>query len=81
MKFTLTYLSPERKCHLRDDLKNSKHILYWFVLGGYIMECCGNPWNSECENRNIVVYILFEGKKRAICRRCWGKIAKEDSEW
>ncbi|MGD8544638.1 MAG: hypothetical protein PVH12_00545 [Candidatus Bathyarchaeota archaeon] len=45
------------------------------------MECCGNPWNSECENRNIIVYILFEGKKRAICRRCWGKIAKEDSEW
>jgi hypothetical protein len=45
------------------------------------MECCCNPWNRECENQNIEVYILVEGKKRAICRHCWGKIAKEDLEW
>jgi len=45
------------------------------------MEHCRNPWNKECKNTNIEVYIFYRGKKRPICRRCWSKIAKKDLEW
>lgn len=45
------------------------------------MEHCRNPWNKECKNMNIEVYIFYKGKKRPICRRCWSKISKKDLEW
>jgi hypothetical protein len=45
------------------------------------MERCRNPWNKECKNGDIEVYILFKGEKLPICRRCWGRIADKDMEW
>jgi hypothetical protein len=46
-----------------------------------LMERCRNPWNKECKNGDIEVYIVFKGNKLPICRRCWSKIAEKDLEW
>jgi len=40
-----------------------------------------NPWNGVCENTDIIVYILYKGRPRPICRRCWEEIAEKDFEW
>lgn len=45
------------------------------------MEQCKNPWNGECKNNDIGVYILFKGAKKPICRRCWSRLADRDVEW
>ncbi|MGB9958899.1 MAG: hypothetical protein ACPLKQ_00030 [Candidatus Bathyarchaeales archaeon] len=45
------------------------------------MERCKNPWNRECQNEDIEVYIFFRGDKLPICRSCWSKIAEKDLEW
>jgi len=45
------------------------------------MELCKNPWNRECKNNDIEVYILLKGERVPICRQCWSKIAIEDLEW
>ncbi|HVP93418.1 MAG TPA: hypothetical protein VMS94_06745 [Acidobacteriota bacterium] len=45
------------------------------------MEHCKNPWNRECKNNDIEVYILFKGARVPICRRCWTRIADKDLEW
>lgn len=44
-------------------------------------ECCMNPWNGECGNTDIEVYVLFRGDKFPICRSCWSKIAESEIEW
>jgi len=53
-------------------------VCYWRCA---LMERCRNPWNKECKNTNIEVYIVYNGMKRPICRRCWSKIAKKNLEW
>jgi hypothetical protein len=45
------------------------------------MEHCKNPWNKECNNTDVEVYIFFKGEKRPICRLCWGKISEKEVEW
>ena len=45
------------------------------------MERCKNPWNKECKNNDIEVYILVKGAKRPVCKRCWNKIADGNVEW
>jgi len=45
------------------------------------MERCKNPWNKECNNSDIEVYIIFRGEKIPICRCCWDKIATANVEW
>ncbi len=44
-------------------------------------ECCGNPWNGECKNTDIVLHIYHEGDHLPICRSCWNEIAETDIEW
>jgi len=45
------------------------------------MERCRNPWDKECKNEDIEVYIVFKGEKLPICKRCWSRIAEKDLEW
>lgn len=45
------------------------------------MEQCKNPWNKECKNDNIQVYIIVKGERVPICRRCWDRLADQDVEW
>ncbi|MCW3987525.1 MAG: hypothetical protein NWE87_04340 [Candidatus Bathyarchaeota archaeon] len=42
---------------------------------------CRNPWNSECENVDITVYIRHEKEQKPICKSCWKEIAKNGFEW
>jgi len=44
-------------------------------------ERCGNPWNPECTNEDIELYILIRGRKLPICRSCWNEIADKNLEW
>lgn len=44
-------------------------------------ERCKNPWENECKNENIAVYIEWKGKRVPICKSCWSKIADSDAEW
>gem|GEM_PF-4235662 len=55
--------------------KSSSHNPYW---NG---EVCENPWNKNCENRDIVVYIDYNNEKRPICNSCWREIANSKYEW
>jgi len=45
------------------------------------MERCRNPWHENCKNGDIEVYIQIRGERLPICRRCWSKIAANDTEW
>lgn len=45
------------------------------------MKYCQNPWNSECNNPDIVLYIVNKGEKIPICRPCWQKITEFEIEW
>jgi hypothetical protein len=45
------------------------------------VERCRNPWNGECKNTDIEVYIYHKGERQPICRNCWQKIAEKDIEW
>jgi hypothetical protein len=38
-------------------------------------------WNGRCRNRDIEVYILYEGERLPICIRCWTKIADSSIQW
>jgi hypothetical protein len=42
---------------------------------------CRNPWNGECENVDIRVYIRHEREKKPICNSCWRDIANKEFEW
>ncbi|HIE15157.1 TPA: hypothetical protein EYP70_07790 [Candidatus Bathyarchaeota archaeon] len=44
-------------------------------------ERCMNPWNGECKNTDIAVFIYHEGRRLPICRDCWFRIASTDIEW
>lgn len=44
-------------------------------------EKCENPWNGECKNTNIEVYIYYKGRQIPICSYCWHNIAEKDIEW
>jgi hypothetical protein len=57
-----------------------KHASETVTDNGVIMEHCRNPWNKNCKSDDIVVYILVNGEKLPICRRCWSKIADKDWE-
>lgn len=45
------------------------------------MEQCKNPWEKECRDEDIELYILFKGERLPICRQCWSKLAEKDVEW
>lgn len=45
------------------------------------MEVCRNPWDRECKESDIEVYIELKGEKLPICRKCWDRLANEDMEW
>ena len=44
-------------------------------------ERCANPWNEECGNTRIALYIFYQDYRRPICRSCWNSIAEKDVEW
>ncbi|RLI13032.1 hypothetical protein DRO35_01420 [Candidatus Bathyarchaeota archaeon] len=44
-------------------------------------ERCMNPWNKKCSNTDIVLYIMFNGKRLPICHKCWEEISSKDIEW
>jgi len=46
-----------------------------------LVENCKNPWNGECKNTDIEVYIYYKDKRLPICRDCWSTIAEDDIEW
>jgi hypothetical protein len=46
-----------------------------------VSERCKNPWNGECKNMDIELYISYKGEEIPICSRCWRKIADADVEW
>jgi len=50
-------------------------------LNGGGFECCMNPWNGECRNTDIQIYIFYRNRKRPIGRSCWEEIAKGDYSW
>jgi len=46
-----------------------------------LSEHCKNPWNGECKNADIEVYIYYKGRQIPICSHCWHEIADKDIEW
>ena len=44
-------------------------------------EHCKNPWNGKCKCTEIELYIIYDGKKIPICRKCWSEIAEKEIEW
>jgi len=40
-------------------------------------EKCMNPF-KECHNTNIVLYIMYRGRKLPICESCWWELAEKD---
>lgn len=45
------------------------------------MDKCRSPINPGCGERDIAVYIVFDGKVLPVCRKCWRVIADTDLEW
>lgn len=45
------------------------------------MEKCSNPLNPSCKSSDIILYIIYDGRRLPICRRCWEQIAETDLEW
>jgi len=45
------------------------------------VEHCRNPWNGQCRNTDIEVYIMYRGKRLPICRRCWSMLGEKPVEW
>lgn len=44
-------------------------------------ETCSNPWNKNCGNRDITVFIEYKNERKSICSSCWRKIANNKYEW
>lgn len=44
-------------------------------------EKCLNPWNGECGKTDIAIYVMYNGERLPICRRCWEDISTKDVEW
>jgi len=36
---------------------------------------------KRCDSTNIVIYIMWKGKKLPLCHKHWAKIAESDKEW
>jgi len=45
------------------------------------MEKCSNPFNSQCENGDIALYIEAGQEIYSICKSCWLSIADDGVEW
>ncbi|MCD6089776.1 hypothetical protein J7K07_08705 [Candidatus Bathyarchaeota archaeon] len=45
------------------------------------VEKCMNPWNKKCSNTDIILYIMFNGKRLPICHKCWEEISSKNIEW
>jgi hypothetical protein len=45
------------------------------------VERCRNPWNANCKNADVELYISFKGEEIPICSECWRKLAEADVEW
>jgi len=45
------------------------------------MEHCKNPWQKECREDDIELYIQFKGERLPICRQCWRRLVEKDVEW
>jgi hypothetical protein len=45
------------------------------------VERCRNPWNAQCKNVDVELYISFKGEEIPICSKCWRKLAEADVEW
>lgn len=50
-------------------------------LDGGGLEHCMNPWNGECRNTDIQLYIYYRRRRRPICRSCWEDIVKGEYSW
>jgi hypothetical protein len=46
-----------------------------------LAEKCRNPWDDECENMDIELYISYKGEDVPICSKCWRKLAETEVEW
>jgi hypothetical protein len=44
-------------------------------------ECCRNPWNPDCGDSDVAIYIVLQSKKYPICRNCWLTISESYLEW
>jgi len=44
-------------------------------------EICMNPWNDQCLNTNISLYIMYKGNLLPICHKCWKAISYKNIEW
>jgi len=42
---------------------------------------CMNPWNRDCRNTDIEVYIYYNNERIPICRLCWEKLADKELDW
>ena len=42
---------------------------------------CRNPWNKNCRNRNIELFIYYGDEFIPICSDCWKKLAEKDLNW
>ncbi|MCD6530371.1 CdvA-like protein [Candidatus Bathyarchaeota archaeon] len=42
---------------------------------------CKNPWNKDCRNTNIEVFIYYGDEFIPICSECWKKLAERDLNW
>lgn len=45
------------------------------------VEHCRNPWNSDCRNTEIALYIVYKGERIPLCWKCWKMIANKNIEW
>jgi len=41
---------------------------------------CDNPW-KKCNKKDITLAIVYRGKEKEICRKCWKEIAESDRQW
>ena len=48
---------------------------------GFESERCANPWKRNCRNADIVLYIVYKGRRLPICKSCWAELADTDLEW
>jgi len=42
---------------------------------------CMNPWNKDCRNTDIEVYIYHNNERIPICHACWDELADKDITW
>lgn len=42
---------------------------------------CKNPWNKNCKNRNIELFIYYRDEFIPICSNCWRELAEKDLNW